>query len=298
MPTLPLNLPSGIVLPVISASGMKSTVTLPAFTINPYTPDPSKVLFKGDFSPGNASQWPWIDAKGYSGSGSGLAAAITAGKLPPYTAQMITDPAAPSGKAFRVELHQGDPRCEVASNSGNSTLAGGYEGDTRWYEFGLKFDSVFPASHPNWGLCFQFKSPGLGSPMLGWYFDRKPGHVSLTVTPQSGPAVYTGSPYSLYDIALPKTWVWITMRVTLSVKATVGTIELWVNQKRATFNDGTQTHHAVTLMPNCQVQPVNSFVKLGYYRDPNSPFAAAIYHSGFRCCTDKSGLARPVSLIG
>jgi Polysaccharide lyase/IPT/TIG domain len=293
--TAPAHADGNVNVTVTTSAGTSDTYV---FTYQGFTFDPAQVQFTGDFSTGNATQWPWIDVKGYSGATSGLAAAISGGSVPAYSVQFPTDASAPSGKAMRVELRSGDPRCEVASNSGNNTLAGGFEGDTRWYEFGLKFDQSFPNNHNTlgWGLCTQFKCPGLGSPMVAWYMDRVANCVSLTITPQSGPAVYIGSQYSLYDIPLPRTtWVWITMKILHSVNTSVGTVELWVNQQRATFKDGTQLHRTATLIPNCQVQPVNSFLKQGYYRNPSIAATGIIYHSGARVCYTSAGLSRPVS---
>lgn len=246
-----------------------------------YTPDPTKIIFLGDYSTGNFSQWPTVQNVIYNSSGSGYPATGN------YQAAIEND--ATYGKAARFEVRDGDSpflgteRSEVQAG----TNTGGAGGDIRWYEFATKFDTTFPNLTTNWGLVNQWHGDdGTSSPPVAWNVDRNSGQWTLTINRQSSPGVFLSSDEPL-SLSLNKgVWQHITMRIVWSTSDVTGSVQVWLNQVRQTFTDASQTYVARTLVGG----GTGSYYKEGHYRDGANTATAIVWHTGFRACTDKTGL--------
>jgi len=234
----------------------------------------------GDYSTGDFSQWPSVQNRDYNGDGKDY--------VPTYSASIVND--ATHGNAARFEVRSGDvppfgggERSEVGAN----TDTGGTEGQIMWYQFATKFDPSFPQNHADlgWGLTNQFRAADAesGSPPVGWYVDQRNGYWSLVLHKQSRPGVYLQI-FSIFDTPLDVgTWHDVTMQVRWSTSDTEGWIRLWLNGKRQTFVNGSDTYYVRTRVPGTG----SVYYKEGYYRAPMKP-TGVVFHTGFRCGTDEA----------
>src|SRR6478736_3872342 len=128
------------------ASFARPARTAPPNFIGGSSGDPGSLLFNGDFSTGNFSQWNAVHNKLENNSGSHYDTNF--GPSYPYPASIVTDGGLPTAK---FEVHSGDPgiigvggspRSEVADfNSHHMT-----EGDVTWQQFQVKFDAAWPTT--------------------------------------------------------------------------------------------------------------------------------------------------------
>lgn len=153
--------PSAIVTVVLGTDDSGTTpapdddgTTDPA-PVDSVVPDTATLLWIGDFSTGDFSQWDSVQNATYNGDGA------TYQEF--YGASIVT---APDGEpAARFEVRDGDvpdfgggERSEVGQYS---TGALTQHGDTRWYEWEWMFEN-FPPPH-DYGIVMQWH-PGSGSP--------------------------------------------------------------------------------------------------------------------------------------
>lgn len=263
------------------AAAVLITACAPAIGRGEPTPAaPPGLLFTGDYSTGDFSQWPTLENRGYHGAGAGY--------VPSYSAAVVDDPA--KGKAARFELRSGDlvgstERSEVAATTDQT---GGTEGQVRWYAFSTKFDPTFPMDHAalGWGLTNQWHADlPEGSPPFGMYVDQVNGQWSLTIQKQSSPGVYLDV-FPIWNTALDSgNWHDIKMEVKFSTSDAIGWIRLWQNGVRQTFLDGSDTYSVRTLIPGT----ASVYYKEGYYRESMAP-TGIVYHSGFRCADSEAAL--------
>ncbi|QYB08126.1 polysaccharide lyase [Rhodococcus sp. USK10] len=238
-------------------------------------------IFTGDYSSGDFSQWPSVQTLDYNGPGTGYVSG--------YSASIVSD--AIYGKAARFEVRSGDvpsfgggERSEVAAEDNT----GGFEGQTRWYQFSTKFDSAFPQNHATlgWGLTNQWhQDAGIGSPPVAWSVGQRDGYWSLVVQKQSAPGVYLDTP-TLFETPLDVgRWHDVQMQINWSASDTAGWIKLWLNGVPQTFTNGADTYFVRTLIPGT----TTVYYKEGYYRQPMQP-TGVVFHTGFRCATDEAAL--------
>ena len=258
-----------------------------------YTPDPTKVLFVGDYSTNNFSQWDTVQNKLWNSSGAGYDA------LPPgYPAQVSTDTT--YGHAARFEVRDGDvpnfgggERSEV---QGETAETGGEEGDLRWYEWATKFDATWPNNHASlgWGLVNQWHDNGTGLSPVGWYVDQVNDKWSLLINKQSSPTVFVaGAPFSIIDLPLKRgVWQHISMRILWSTSDGTGSVKAWLDGNPLTFTNGSTTFNVRTLVPG---SGSSVYYKQGYYRNASMTVTGIVSHTAFRACTDATGLTVQVS---
>ncbi|MEN0139114.1 MAG: polysaccharide lyase [Rhodococcus sp. (in: high G+C Gram-positive bacteria)] len=264
---------------VISVSVTPLAMTMEGSAL-PITPAAARI-FTGDYSTGNFSQWPSVQTKDYNGPGTGY--------VPTYSASIVPD--GTYGAAARFEVRSGDTpsfgggeRSEVAG--GNDT--GGFEGQTRWYQFSTKFDSAFPQNHASlgWGLTNQWhQDVGIGSPPIGWYVSQRNGYWSLVVNKQSMPGVDLET-LSIFETPLDVgRWHDVRMQINWSTSDTAGWIKLWLNGVQQSFVNGADTFFVRTLIPGT----FTTYYKEGYYRESMQP-TGVVFHTGFRCAAEESAL--------
>lgn len=245
-------------------------------------PVPAKVDCVGDYSTADFRQWAVVQNQAYEGPGADYS--------PTYSASIVKDDT--HGTAARFELRSGDvppfggaERTEVMAERQASDM----EGQVWWYEFSTKFDTTFPRNHADlgWGVTNQFWGASGASPPLAWSVGQRNGYWSLLVEQQSSPGSSVRG-FSIFDTPLAAgTWHDVTMQIRWSASDDVGWVRLWLNGKRQTFIDGSDTYHVRTLIPGTRAITY----KEGYYRHraPKTP-TGVVYHTGFRCGTDNPPL--------
>ena len=100
--------------------------------------------------------------------------------------------------------------------------------------------------------------------------DQRNGYWSLVVNKQSSPGVYLQSSSILDTPLAVGSWHDVTMQILWSTSDDVGWIRLWLNGKRQTFVNGSDTFHVRTLIPGTGTV----YYKEGYYRTPMQPQAS------------------------
>lgn len=229
-------------------------------------------LFVGDYSTGNFSQWPTVQARGYNDSASDY--------VPTYSARVVQDP--DKGQVARYEVRPGDvppfgggERSEVQGG----TVSGGVEGQTRWYRFSTRFDPSYPANHADlgWAVTNQWHAYAGGSPPVSWTTSMKNGYWSLTIEKQSAPDEYLGQ-LSIFDTPLDVgQWHDVMMAIHWSSSDDRGWVRLWLNGIQQTLANGDDTYFVRTLIPGT----TEVYYKEGVYREPTSS-TDIVYHTGFR----------------
>lgn len=258
-------------LAAVTAIAVTAAVVI---TMSVAAPAAAAPLFIGDYATGDFSQWPTVQNKAYNSSGMDY--------VPTYSAAIVPD--AEKGNAARFEVRAGDvpsfgggERSEVQGD----TMAGGSEGQTRWYRFSTKFDATFPQNHADlgWGLTNQWPDGGDGSPRVTWEVGMKNGYWSLTITRPS-------QSYSIFDTPLNVGhWHDVTMQIHWSPSDTEGWIKLWLNGVPQTFANGTDTYFVGTL----RARGRSAYYKEGMYRQRMAP-TDIVYHSGFRSGNSEADL--------
>jgi hypothetical protein len=242
-------------------------------TMSSAAPAAAAPLFIGDYATGDFSQWPTVQNKNYNASGKDY--------VPTYSASIVQDA---RGNVARFEVRAGDvppfgggERSEVQG----ATVAGGSDGQTRWYRFSTKFDSTFPQNHADlgWGLTNQWLGGGGGSPRVSWEVGMKNDYWSLAITRPS-------QSYSIFDTPLNVgQWHDVTMQIHWSPSDAEGWIKLWHNGVQQTFVNGADTYSVATLSSGS----TSVYYKEGMYRERMAP-TGIVYHTGFRSADSDADL--------
>lgn len=253
------------------AGAVTATAVVVAVTVAPTT-DADALLFVGDYSTGDFSQWPTVQTKGYNESGKDY--------VSNYSASIVRDPA--RGDVARFEVRPGDvppfgggERAEVQGDSST----GGAEGQTRWYRFSTKFDPSFPMNHAElgWGVTNQWhQGSNLGSPPVSWTVDKKDGYWSLSIEKQSAPGVFIQT-FSIFDTPLNVgQWHDVMMEIHWSTSDDRGWIKLWHNGVRQKLGNNDDTYFGRTLIPGAPTV----YYKEGMYRQATAA-TDIVFHTGF-----------------
>ncbi len=156
------------------------------------------VLWRGDFSTGNFSQWDSLE------------------EAAPNRLQVVTSPVRKGKYAMRVEVRQGD-----LVFSGTRAEADGFtevEGNERYYAWSTFFPSDYPNS-TEWQVFTQWHHSGLdGSPPLE--FDADSEQIKLATL---GDKVVWSTPL------VRNVWHDFVFHVKFSANASVGFVEIWLD---------------------------------------------------------------------
>lgn len=260
-----------------------TTTTRPPTTTTTTTTTPAPggtVVFNGDLSTGNFSQWPSVQNKFYNGPGD----RFTGNRA----ATIVNDPA--KGPAVRFEVREGDwPGFASGERSdmGASKASGGTEGQMRWYQWSTKFEPGFPSgTQYGWAATNGFHpDSSRGSSTFEFSTGTSAGNWTVDVIEQSAPGSYIRS-YPILQIPInPGNWHDIKLQVFWSVDKTKGYLRLWHNGIRQRFLNGQDTVYFSTIVPGTPT----SYYKQGYYRE-GSPQTAVVYMTGFRAATTEAAL--------
>lgn len=266
-----------------------STSPTPTTTSTPPTTPPgNSLLFNGDFSTGNFSQWPGVQNMLVNNTGA------TYDRYPPqpHPASITTD--ATKGYAARFEVRQGDPGIYGAGGPPRSEVLTAFnvpelgEGHVTRQSFSVKFDPTFPtaASDAVWSLTNQWHAQSDGSPPVQFVV-RSNNAWTLRVIKWDKPAT-SGGTATVQDIwstplALGQ-WHDMEMRTYWSASDDKGFIELWRNGVRQKFSDGSFTYRVRTLTPGGG----SNYYKEGLYR-ADQPATGVVYHTGYRLYEEVPG---------
>ena len=201
----------------------------------------ASVLWRGDFSTGDLSQWNSIEA---------LANRLT----------VVTSPAHTTSHTMRVELHSGD----IVFNGCRAEVDGPFEsaGAERYYAWSTLFPTDYPtAASSDWQVFTQWHHTGNfgGSPPLE--FDLGSNQIMLLA---DGATTLWSAPLVL------GVWHDFIFHVKFSPDAAVGFVEVWLDGKQALAKTYRRTMYA-----GAQV-----YLKQGLYRKASITQTAVIYHAG------------------
>jgi len=263
----------------------------PVSTANPSSPvisitsAPTARLFSGDYGTGDFSQWLYVQNRNFNGTASDYA--------PSYPATIVSDPV--KGNVARFEVHEGDGAIGENGNVVNRSeveaphaTSGGIEGQTRWYQFSVRFDPAFPLNEPDSGWAVTngwHASTPIGSGPIEFAVDPVEGSWRLDIERQSRPAVYLGSTLTLWKVPLGTDWHDVKMQIHWSPSDADGWIRLWHNGVPQTLANGSDTYFVRTMVPGTS----GVYYKEGYYRKAMKE-PGVVYHTGFRSADDESAL--------
>ena len=269
-----------IIVTLSNPSGATLSRAVAAGTIT--DDDGGSLLFNGDYSTGDFSQWPNVQTRNYNGDGANY--------VQTYSASVISDPV--KGLVGRFEVRSGDVPPfgggERAEDASTAALTGGLEGQTRWYRFSTKFDPTFSQNHATggWAITNQFHPDTLtGSPPLAWDAGVRNGYWTLTANRQSAPQVYLGLVTIFQTPLNVGNWFDVKMQIHWSTSDTTGWVRVWINDVPQILSNGAYTYYVRTLIPGTNT----TYYKEGMYRSATS-LTDIVYHAGFRAATTEAGL--------
>ena len=218
----------------------------------------SRVVFVGDYETGEFSQWNQCQNRKYSASCSRFRESF-------YGMQVETAINRQGRYAARYEVRNGDSpswgggeRAEVARYDVGRV----YEGDERWYEFSLLFDTAFPAVTGDFFVVMQWHA-GSGPPPMTLMVDAQ-SRLVLDGTGPDAPTTVIG------DIARGQ-WVDYVVHVRFGRSISNGWAEVYRNGVLAV------PRHARDNMSSR-----SNYLKMGIYRDSSETTTAVMWQDGLR----------------
>lgn len=221
---------------------------------------PGRVLFAGDFSSHDLSQW---DACQTVGTNAGCGNTATIGN----SIVVDADALGPDVPAARFTVHPGDvpefgggERAELRAD-GEGALT--HEGDERWYRWTMFLPETFPTPTGGWFIVVQWHA-GFGSPPLAINISD---HDTVDV---GGDGV--DHPVRTLGPVRRGEWVNYTLHVRFSRNAATGYVEGWENDT-----------HTVSMTRRATMSSDENSVKQGIYRDGDAGDGTAeVWLAGFR----------------
>lgn len=239
-------------------------------------------LFTADYGNRNVNQWSRVQNKDLE-----VASRLwpSAGHYP--NTVIVDDP--DCGYVNRFEVRNGDIPAVVTTGE-RSDVTGDADsyaavGTTRWYALSIKFDETFPTSHDTigwdtitaWKGCKLSPYTEYGSQVIGFGWtlvdagQNVDGKWHLMYSPQSAPLEFVNDyTQSIFDFPLnPGQWQDIKLRV-LWKQDYSGTVQLWHNGERQTFNENGGGGTTFTGQTVCGGDPTGVMVHQGIYRQSGS----------------------------
>ena len=228
---------------------------------------PGNILRSGDFNTGSLSQW--------NGSQQSH----------PYSIAVQRNDVREGGHAARFEVRSGDnpigygDRAEVQASTGES------EGKERWYSWSTKFDMSFPR-YGAWQVVSQWHANAAGSPPISFMAEND--DLVLRAHRYSAPSVLIDIVDVWRGPMRRGQWQDIKVHVKWSGSDSTGFVELWIDDVRQAFDDGTRRRYIRTLYPG-----YGAYFKQGLYRLGGLSAAGIVYHDGFRMSDGLGGATTP-----
>jgi hypothetical protein len=240
--------------------------------------DSSHLMYVGDYSTGDFSQWANVQNRFYNSTGSGYSGTL-------YPATIVDDPA--RGKVARYEVRTGD--IPDFGGGERSEVAGEFLGTgIYWCWFATKFDPSFPTTWAEdyWGVTNQWhpSEETAIAPPLAFGYNGSSGHMgwelSQKVNNSDNNIVIWRTPIDVGN------WHEIKMQINFSPDPAVGWIRLWHGGVPQTFINGETTWHGQTMATGS----TQFYYKEGLYRGSPTIPTGIVYHAGFRSATDEASL--------
>lgn len=246
--------------PVPPVPGVGELGPLPRPPDHPEVPVGPTEFFRGDFDPGDFSQWGTCQ----SVKVNSRCRDVRGGH---YSMAVKPTPAARQGPfAARFEVRKGDvPDFGGSERSEVSTMAPGaltHEGDERWYEFSMYLPPDFPTPTGNFFIVLQWHA-GSGSPPLAVMIDKNNQVVVGGDGVKSAPKKPIGP-------ARRGTWVDYALHAGFSENKSKGFVEAWENGKLTVPRHDRQT-----------MTSSENYLKHGIYRSRSSQ-TAVVWLDGLR----------------
>ncbi len=206
-------------------------------------------VWKGDFEPGNLSQW--------SGSQQ-----VNSSRL-----SVVTSPVREGRYALKTTVRQGD-RPIKASGNRNELFYLSREANNSEYSY--KWSTLFPKSFPRsakWQVFAQWHHEGCcGSPPLEFYIVND--ELRMRVGGTSGKVLWKAP-------LQREKWNDFVLRVKWSSDPNTGFVELYHNGQRVLSRTKVAT----------QYKGERNYLKLGLYRDASISAEGVVFHDGFTMAT-------------
>ncbi|MDY7232767.1 polysaccharide lyase [Hyalangium rubrum] len=217
----------------------------------------ASTLWKGDFEPGNLSQW----TKSQSVSSDRLL--------------VVTDMVREGKYALKATVRKGD---DPIGASGNRNELVYLSRETTGNEYFYKWSTLFPANYPSankWQVFAQWHQDGCcGSPPLEFYVVGE--QMRMRVGGSNGKIVWTAP-------LVRDSWHDFVLRVKWSSDPKVGFVEMYKNGKLV----------VPRTMAATQFGKEKNYLKLGLYRDASISPVGVVYHDGFTMGTKLEDVMPP-----
>jgi len=263
----------------------------------PPTAPSGQLVFNGDFSTGNFSQWYLVQNKLVSG-GSVRSNVYTPG----YPLTIVTDPV--KGFVGKFEARHGDVAAFDKPWAGTSVerdvLSQNrfviHESDDLWVAFSIKFDPSFPAdlgSRASWVTLAGFHPSVDASSQILTLAGAEMGNNRWGISTHRYDTAQ--NPIDVFPV-----WVTPIVRnqwndLVYHIKfgsglsgPTAGSLEVWMNGVKQTFTaaaGGGQIYHGQTIVPGATAYP-----KIGLYRAATAE-THIVYYTGYRIATGRAALS-------
>ncbi|MGQ0839741.1 polysaccharide lyase [Actinokineospora sp.] len=215
----------------------------------------------GDYSTGNFAQWSNVQKKGVNSPASGFSGDAGLNLVTPAQGghPRFANSAKFTVNDGDVPPFGGGERAEL--RAGNA--ADVREGDERWYEFSLKFDSTFKNPVGDWFIVAQWHSSS-GSPPIAVSVDRD-GNLEV-----SGNRPDNNYSRNIGPVVRGQ-WVDYVVHVKFSNSASTGFVEVHQNGALAVPKFSTRT-----------MASDSNYFKMGIYRDGDETNKAIVSNAGLR----------------
>ncbi|HEV7203435.1 MAG TPA: heparin lyase I family protein [Jatrophihabitans sp.] len=197
----------------------------------------------------------------------------------PMAPAVVSSVAYNGNYAGKYVIPAGGARCENVPSMREMT-----EGDDMWFSWSTMLGSDFPVNISNWQVIDQWKNDGTGSPPLeltvengqfrvdggyGW-----PGNTS-SGTPKMS--------YQWVGAATTNVWNHWTFHVKFSSNPTVGYVDVW--------RDGKQVISGWHMPGGTLYPSLNSYLKVGYYRDTAISTQGTVYQDAWKAGTTAASVS-------
>lgn len=273
------------------ASGGRA-VRFNAATTPPTPPDPTALLFNGDFETGDLLQWPDCDTRFFP-DGSDACSKYDKSW---YSIRTVTSPVRQGKYAARFEVRNGDESMggERAEVSNDTDEAGApKDGAEAWYQWSLMFAPGMP-SDKGWGATFtQWHDTTDGSPPVSIgtepQYDQEFG-LHININDAAGKKLRAYDPWKAP--MEPGRWHDLKLHIKWSADAKSGFYELWHNGVKQSFTEGPAGCKGQTKCFDQTYTPGSDgiFWKQGYYRDDMNTATGVVYIDGGSIARTEAGL--------
>jgi hypothetical protein len=230
--------------------------------LGPISALPGRLLISRDYETGDLSQFDWIF------------------RVATDRIQVVGSPVREGRYAGRFEVRPGDdPLCQQGSgcfgDRAEVTIdTNETEGQERWYSWSVLVDPSMPNTQA-FQVISQWHARADGRPPVAFF--AQGDQLVLWIHPHRAPGDQISFVRAWSGPLRKGQWQDIKMHIMWSGSDSVGFVELWVNDVRQTFDDGTQRRYIRTMYPGIQ-----NYFQQGYYRDASIGGTGVVYYDAFK----------------